>query len=154
MVEQYFNLPLTLGVVAIFVAQAFKVPIHYVATKEWDFSLLFTTGGMPSSHSAGVMAVATSVGIEVGFSSPIFAVAAMLAGIVMYDATGIRYHAGQQANTLNLLRTELKALFEQMKHPFESSSEQLKTSLGHKRIEVLIGGLLGVLLPIIVYAMI
>ena len=99
--DAYFNLPLLLGVLAIFLAQALKIPVAYIRTKKWDVQLLFTTGSMPSSHSAGVMAIATSVGLETGFNSPIFAVSAMLAGVVMYDASGIRFHAGQQANALN-----------------------------------------------------
>ena len=109
---------------------------------------------MPSSHSAGVMAVATSVGIEAGFNSPVFAVSAMLAGIVMYDATGIRFHAGQQANALNLIVEDLKMYFQEIKRPTKHHNIKLKTSLGHKRIEVLGGGLFGALFTFIIYMLI
>ena len=152
--DAYFNLPLLVGVLAIFLAQALKIPITYIQTKKWDVQLLFSTGSMPSSHSAGVMAVATSVGLEAGFNSPIFAVSAMLAGIVMYDASGIRFHAGQQANALNLVREDLKMYFQEIKRPTKPHEIELKTSLGHKRIEVLGGGLFGALFTFIVYAII
>ena len=152
--EAYFNLSLLLGVLAIFFAQALKIPIAYIQTKKWDVQLLFTTGSMPSSHSAGVMAVATSVGLETGFNSPIFAVSAMLAGVVMYDASGIRFHAGQQANALNLIREDLKMYFQEIKRPTTQHEIELKTSLGHKRIEVLGGGLFGALFAFFVYAII
>ena len=152
--EAYFNLTLLLGVLAIFFAQALKIPIHYIQTKRWDVQLLFSTGSMPSSHSAGVMAVATSIGLETGFNSPLFAVSAMLAGIVMYDASGIRFHAGQQANALNLIREDLKMYFHEIKRPTKQHEFELKTSLGHKRIEVLSGGLFGALFTFIVYAVI
>jgi uncharacterized protein len=151
--EAYFNLSLLVGVLAIFLAQALKIPIAYIQTKKWDVQLLFSTGSMPSSHSAGVMAVATSVGLETGFNSPIFAVSAMLAGIVMYDATGIRFHAGQQANALILIREDLKTYFHEIKRPTKQHEIELKTSLGHKRIEVLGGGLFGALFVFIVYAL-
>ena len=150
--ETYFNLPLSLGLLAIFFAQALKIPIAYIQNKKWDLQLLFTTGSMPSSHSAGVMTVATSVGLETGFNSPIFAVSAMLAGIVMYDASGIRFHAGQQANALNLIREDLKMYFQEIKRTTKHHEIKLKTSLGHKPIEVLAGGLFGALFAFIVYA--
>ena len=152
--EAYFNLPLLLGVLAIFFAQVLKVPFGYFRTRKWDVQLFFTTGSMPSSHSAGVMAVAKSIGIEVGFNSPLFAVSAMLAGIVMYDATGIRFHAGQQANALNLIREDLKLYFQEIKRPIHQHNFELKTSLGHKPIEVLAGGLFGALFTFIVYMLI
>ena len=152
--EIYFNLPLSLGILAIFFAQVLKIPFGYLQTKKWDVQLFFTTGSMPNSHSAGVMAITTSVGIESGFNSPIFAVSAMLAGIVMYDATGIRFHAGQQANALNLLIEDLKMYFQEIKRPTKHHTIKLKTSLGHKRIEVLAGGLFGALFTFIVYMII
>jgi uncharacterized protein len=146
--ENFFNLPLLLGILGIVIAQLLKVPIHYAHFKSWDFSVATSTGGMPSSHTAGVMALASSVGFEAGFNSPIFAVAAMLAAVVMYDATGIRFHAGQQAIVLN----ELKRSVQQLRNSSTSLDEQpLKTLLGHKPLEVLAGAFVGALFAWLVY---
>ncbi|MER1986857.1 MAG: divergent PAP2 family protein [Solibacillus sp.] len=149
------NLPLWLGAFAILFAQVLKVPINFIVTKKFDFSLLTSTGGMPSSHSAAVTSVATAVGFEVGFDSPIFSVAAMLAIIVMYDASHVRYQAGQHAAALNEIRNELQLFFKEIKRWPELNEEQkiqdLKTLLGHKKSEVLIGALAGISLSSFVY---
>lgn len=149
------NLPLWLGAFAILFAQVLKVPINFIVTKKFDFSLLTSTGGMPSSHSAAVTSVATAVGFEVGFDSPIFSVAAMLAIIVMYDASHVRYQAGQHAAALNEIRNELQLFFKEIKRWPDLNEEQkiqdLKTLLGHKKSEVLIGALAGISLSSFVY---
>lgn len=156
--ELLHNTPLGLGILAILFAQILKVPIYYGVTKEIDWSLLTSTGGMPSSHSAAVTSVATAVGFETGFDSPIFAVAAMLAGIVMYDASHVRFQAGQHAAALNEIRTDLHLFFNEIKRwPEKNEAEkilELKTLLGHKKSEVFIGALAGILLSISVYAFI
>lgn len=155
--ENIFNLPLTIGVMAIVIAQVLKIPIHFLKTKQWNAHMFRTTGSMPSSHSAGVMALATSVGFEAGFQSTTFAVAAMIAGFVMYDAIGIRYHAGQQAIYLNELKPTIDLFLEKVKekdnHSSKQVTKQLKTLLGHKPIEVLAGAILGVLLACCIYFM-
>ena len=155
--ENVLNLPLILGVLAIVLAQLLKIPVHYMITKKWDMQMFRTTGSMPSSHSAGVMALATSVGFEAGFQSTTFAVAAMIAGVVMYDAIGIRYHAGQQAIALNRLIQDMELLLTNLKSSnpdsYRQSAKQLKTLLGHKPVEVLAGALLGVIFASIIYFM-
>ena len=155
MLNQVFNLPLALGVLAIVLAQLLKIPVHYFITKKWDFQMFKTTGSMPSSHSAGVMALASSVGFEAGFQSATFAVAAMIAGVVMYDAMGIRYHAGQQAIALNQLIHDMNVLLSSLRSTnadaSRQSAKQLKTLLGHKPLEVLAGALLGVIFASIMY---
>ena len=155
--ENIFNLPLALGVLAIILAQLLKIPVHYVLTKKWNMQMFRTTGSMPSSHSAGVMALASSVGFEVGFQSATFAVAAMIAGVVMYDAMGIRYHAGQQAIALNQIIEDMNVLLKNLKNTnsdaSQQSAKQLKTLLGHKPLEVLAGALLGVIFASIIYFM-
>lgn len=156
--EILFNAPLWLGVFAIVFAQFLKVPIYFLATKTINWSLLTSTGGMPSSHSAAVTSVATSVGFETGFDSPIFAIAAMLAGIVMYDASHVRYEAGQHAAILNEIRHDLQNFFREMKRwpnlNEEQKIEDLKTLLGHKKSEVFIGALTGIVLSIVTYQLI
>ena len=140
---------------AIVFAQLLKVPINFIITKKIDWSLLTSTGGMPSSHSAAVTSVAAAVGLETGFDSPTFAVAAMLAGIVMYDASHVRYQAGQHAAVLNELRHELQLFFKEIKRWPEMNEQEriqdLKTLLVHKKIEVLIVGLAGIVLSIAWY---
>lgn len=151
------NTPLWLGVFAIILAQILKIPINFIVTKKIDWSLLTSTGGMPSSHSAAVTSIATAVGLETGFDSPTFAVAAMLAGIVMYDASHVRFQAGQHAAVLNELRRDLQLFFKEIKRWPEMNEQEkiqdLKTLLGHKKSEVLIGGLTGILLAVTWYAL-
>lgn len=84
------NTPLILALFAVVFAQVVKIPIHFIADRKLVLGLAFSTGGMPSSHSAAVTALTTSVGIEHGLDSPYFAIACVLSIIVMYDATGIR----------------------------------------------------------------
>ena len=102
------------------------------------------TGGMPSSHSAGVSALAISVGYQVGFHTPAFAVALMFALVTMFDAQGVRRAAGRQAVALNKLIDELY-LKGQM------NQERIKELLGHTPVEVLVGAALGGMIAVVVY---
>ncbi|MBM7694420.1 acid phosphatase family membrane protein YuiD [Peribacillus deserti] len=149
------NFPLLASLFAIFFAQFIKVPIHYIALRKLDWSLLNSTGGMPSSHSAAVTALATGVALESGLNSNVFAVAALFAIITMFDATGVRRQAGEQAAILNKLVIDFgkftaEAKNWQQKGPKEKQKE-LKTLLGHKPIEVFFGGLTGIFLTLILY---
>ena len=96
---------------ATVVAQALKVVLVLLTERRWAFDRLLETGGMPSSHTAAVAALAVSIGIDEGWASPYFAVAAVFGSIVMYDATGIRRAAGMQAELINELVDELGHLF-------------------------------------------
>lgn len=155
-IELLQNTPLWLGIFAIVFAQILKVPINFIVTRKFDWSLLTSTGGMPSSHSAAVTSIATAVGIEAGFDSVTFAVAAMLAGIVMYDASHVRFQAGQHAAVLNEIRHDLQLFFDEIKRWPEMNGqekiEDLKTLLGHKKSEVFIGGLAGIVLAVVWYS--
>lgn len=152
------NTPLLLSIFSILFAQFIKVPIHFAFTKKLDWSLMTSTGGMPSSHSAAVTSLATAVGFETGLDSPTFAVAAMFAGIVMYDASGVRYQAGQHAAIINRMRNELAVFFRKIKHwPEKDENEkiqELKTLLGHKPSEVFSGAITGILISIIFYTLV
>ncbi|MBM7631967.1 divergent PAP2 family protein [Geomicrobium sediminis] len=153
--EIIYNYPLWMAISAIIVAQLVKVPIAFIATRKVDFSLITSTGGMPSSHSAAVTALATTIGLEYGFNSTFFALSAMFAIIVMYDATGVRRHAGYHATMLNQLMNDFNKFMHEAKnwqHKEEvEKREELKELLGHKPIEVFFGALLGILLAIFVY---
>lgn len=125
------------------IAQTIKMTLAWRKTHQFDFHYFISTGGMPSAHSAAVSALATSVAIRLGLDSPIFAVALVFAIIVMFDAQSVRRAAGQQARLLNKIVAEL---FKE--HHF--SKQKLAELLGHTRLEVLFGALLGVLVALIV----
>ena len=113
--ELFYNFPLLSSLIAIFFAQFVKVPIQFIATKEWDWSLVTSTGGMPSSHSAAVTALSTGVALEHGLNSALFAISAVFAIITMFDATGVRRHAGEQATVLNQLVLDFNRFVEEAK---------------------------------------
>ena len=125
--------------VAWFIAQSYKVITSLVVEKKLIIKRFWETGGMPSSHSSTVSALATSVGIVYGTATPLFAVSIVLAVIVIHDAAGIRRAAGKQASVLNRLGDTLSNLFDG-----RFSEEKLKELLGHTPVEVLIGTLLGI----------
>lgn len=131
------NISIWAAVIAWTVAQAIKMTRGFIQTRDIDFRLLFSTGGMPSAHTAMVCALATSVGLRAGFSSALFAVALALAAIVMFDAQSVRRAAGQQARLLNQIVHEL---FKE--HHF--SEQKLGELLGHTRLEVFAGLATGV----------
>ncbi len=149
------NFPLWAALIAIAIAQFIKIPLQFLANRTWQWSLMFSTGGMPSSHSAAVTALSTAVGLREGFSSSAFAIAAITGIIVMFDAAGVRRHAGMQAVVLNKLVEEFNHLLEGMKsfkvRPKQEKAKKLKELLGHQPIEVLIGGWLGVIVAMLVY---
>jgi len=133
------------GLLAVLVAQLAKIFTFYFKTKEIDFEYLFTTGGMPSSHSAGVCALTTSVGLIEGFDSMLFAVSGGYALVVMHDAAGVRKKAQDMAKLLN------KIIADFYKSDLKTKSAQLKELLGHTPKEVFAGLVLGVVVSIIVH---
>lgn len=143
---------------AIIFAQFIKIPIQYAVTRELDWKLFSSTGGMPSSHSAAVTSLTTAVAYEHGVGSTIFAVSTMFAVITMYDATGVRFQAGQQALTINKMRTDLQLFMNETRDwankKEEEKIEELKTLLGHKPSEVFMGALTGIAISVFVYNMI
>lgn len=125
------------GLTAVVIAQFLKVLTFYLKMKEIDFEKLATTGGMPSSHSAGVCALTTSAGLIAGFDSLIFAVSAGYALVVMHDAAGLRRDAGDMAKLLNQILRDF------YKSNMKTKSAQLKELLGHTPKEVIAGFFLG-----------
>ena len=122
---------------ANFIAQFYKFVVHLLVHKQINFKRLFQTGGMPSSHSAFMMAMATSTGFIAGFNSTDFAIALTMSLVVMYDAAGLRRAVGKQASVLNQIVAEIFS-----EHP-HLSSQKFRELLGHTPIEVFIGALLG-----------
>jgi len=120
-------------------AQIFKIIFNLFSTGEIRFGIMFETGGMPSSHSALITGAASGVGYQSGFNSSIFALAVAIALIVMYDASGVRKSAGIQAAEINKLSKKLDP---------QSDELLLKETLGHTKIEVIVGSLLGPLITL------
>lgn len=121
-----------------FFIQLFKVIYDLVTTKKFNFKRILGAGGMPSSHSAVVMAISILVGKEYGFDSSIFAISLIFSLVVMYDAAGVRRAAGKQASLLNKI----------VETPGLSGiqvQERLVEVLGHTPIQVFIGGLIGII---------
>lgn len=115
-----------------FIAQSLKIIINVIRHKKLDLRLIVSSGGMPSSHTSTVIAMATKVGILEGVTSTFFAIACVLSVIVMYDALGVRRQAGKHAQIINILTKDT------------DNSTKLKELVGHKPIEVLCGALLGI----------
>ncbi len=126
-----------------FIAQLLKVIHTIIKSKKIDFRRFIGSGGMPSSHSSFVTALATAVGIEEGFIGSAFAIATVLALVVMYDAAGVRRAAGQQAKILN------KIVEEWEQADFGQTDKRLKELLGHTPKEVFAGALLGIVLALL-----
>jgi acid phosphatase family membrane protein YuiD len=125
-------------IVAWVIAQFSKPLIHYVHSRRVNFRYLFTAGGMPSAHSAVVVALATRIGLDMGLSSVSFALATVFAAVVMYDAAGVRRAVSLQAQVLNRMLTDI---FEGQ----QFSEQRLRELIGHTPFEVFVGALLGAL---------
>ena len=130
------------GIEAAFTAQILKFAGHFIKTKKFDFQVLATTGGMPSAHTAGVIALACSIGFICGFEQIEFAAAFGFALVVMYDAAGLRRSAGKMAACLNKICDEVYA-------NGQMQPERLKELLGHTPVEVFGGALLGIFMSYI-----
>lgn len=149
----FTNEPLIAALCAIVFAQVVKVPIRFIFTREFVPGLVFSTGGMPSSHSAAVAALTTSLGISEGLGSPLFAASFIFSVIIMFDATGVRRQAGEHAALLNLLVKDIQTFFGEAKDWHNKKAyekrKELKELLGHKPIEVFFGVLTGIIIGII-----
>ncbi len=137
------NLVLDLSILAWAAAQVLKVIIYFARYRRLDLHYLVSSGGMPSSHSAVVCACASAVGRLNGWSSPGFAVAVVMAFIVMYDAANVRKAAGEQAKILNYIMEHWREM-----RP-EFLSKELKELLGHTPLQVVAGALLGVAIGVV-----
>ena len=120
------------------IAQFLKIVFNFFSTGKLRFGIMFETGGMPSSHSALITGTTSGIGYELGFDSSIFALSVAVALIVMYDASGVRKSAGIQAAEINKLSKELDP----------KSELFLKETLGHTKIEVMVGSFLGPLITL------
>ena len=134
----FSNRTLLCCLTAWFVAQALKIPTYLWVEKKLDWMRFFGSGGMPSSHTAFVVSLTIMTGAQEGFDTAIFAAVAAFATIVMYDATGVRRETGRQAEVLNEI---LRSVFVDGK---PISDDDLKELVGHTKVEVAGGFLVGV----------
>ena len=142
---EIFQNRILLTTLAVWVlAQTIKVILGVIKEKRFNFRWFIGTGGMPSSHAAGASALATSVGLEYGFNSPLFAVAAVFAMVTMFDAQGVRRSTGFQATILNKMMDDIywKGQIEE---------QRLKELVGHTPIEVLAGFVFGAVCAMVLY---
>ena len=130
------NKALIAGLIAWALAQVIKIPLDYLRTRQWNWALLFTTGGMPSSHSALVTSTTLAVGLYYGFDHPTFALGVVITMIVTYDAAGVRQQAGIHAQRINVI-------FEELLRGHPINEKDLRVVLGHTPLEVAGGILLG-----------
>ena len=135
------------GLVGWATAHIFKTFIFLIVNKKLNLERLFGDGGMPSGHSATVSAVALSVGLECGFNSALFAVATIIAIVVMHDAMGVRLETGKQAKYIN----EMTELIEKLSGTELSNEEKLKEFVGHTPFQVVMGGILGIVVAILLH---
>lgn len=126
------------------IAQIIKTIIHLILTKKFVAERLIGSGGMPSCHSATVCALTTSVFINEGINSPLFAISAILAIIVMYDARGVRRETGVQAKVLNELMDVIEKMGSDLNY-----DEKLKEFVGHTPLQVLVGAILGIIIALV-----
>ncbi|MEO8356565.1 MAG: divergent PAP2 family protein [Chloroflexota bacterium] len=133
------NKVLIAGLSAWLLAQIIKIPLDYLRTRRWNWALLLTTGGMPSSHSSLMTATTHAIGLYEGFASPLFAIAVAITMIVIYDAANVRRQAGIHAQRINVIFSELLR-----GHPI--NERDLREVLGHTPLEVVGGVLFGLLI--------
>ena len=133
------------GAAAWVCSQVIKLIIHLILNKKIVWERLVGDGGMPSSHSATVTAVAVMTGLRCGWESPIFAIAAILALVVMHDAMGVRQETGKQARVIN----NMLELINSFGRGELTPEETLKEFVGHTRRQVVIGALLGGVIALI-----
>ena len=160
------NYILNVGVLSWFTAQLLKTILVFIPTRKIIWERMVGSGGMPSSHSALVCGVTMATAKKLGYTSPEFALALTLAGIVMYDAMGVRRAAGEQAKLLNKMVIDFKIMFQMLKEEMDAlargesaptdiesrSGKELKEFLGHTPLEVLCGAALGILIAVLLPA--
>lgn len=138
----FSNAALWLPITVALGVQLYKVLADWIQTGQLNWRILGAAGGMPSSHSAMVCSLATVCGYQYGLDSAAFAISAVLATVVMYDARGVRQESGKQARVINQI---VETLF--TGHPI--TDEELKELIGHTTIQVVVGALIGIIYSLV-----
>lgn len=157
------NYPLVAAMMAIFISQVTKIPAAYFMKRPTTATLMFSTGGMPSSHSAGVTALITAIIIEHGWNSSLTAISLTFGILVMFDSMGVRRQSGEHGIIINELISDLQLLSkhlskgvsaemqEEIKEELQNDHLHTREFLGHKPIEVLGGMFYGGLISLTIY---
>ena len=143
----FSNIPLVTGGLAFLISQTSKVIIYYFKDKEFNILHFFESAGMPSTHSAMSCSMTLMIGMSEGFNSPLFAIALIFTIIVLYDAMGVRFAAGQQAVVLN-------KIIEDIYSEKVTEKEKMKELIGHTPFEVFVGGLIGITVAVLMFIII
>jgi acid phosphatase family membrane protein YuiD len=141
------NKIIIIAFIAWILNQSLKLILFYITEKRWDIRRFVGAGGMPSTHSALSICVATTIGIKEGWESPLFALAIVIAFIIMADAAGVRRETGEQAKVLNKIILEF---FREIK----LKDKRLKELVGHTPFEVIVGAFMGIVMAWILCAVI
>ena len=144
-----FNVMLETAILSNLLAQLLKIPLYYLKHGKWLWRLMLSSGGMPSSHAAFVSALAVAIALHQGVDSVYFALAFVLAAVVIYDAMGIRRHAGKHAAILNKLIADLLNLKVLKGVTDPEYQREFKELLGHEPIETFWGMLFGIAIAMI-----
>ena len=143
--DLFANKMIMAAIIGWFAAQVLKVVFVLLKDKKFDIRRFVGSGGMPSSHSAFVIALTTAVGYETGVNSPAFAICIVLSFIVMYDASGVRRATGQQAEILNKIVENFG------NENLEVTGKRLKELVGHTPVEVFAGAIVGIIVGVLMY---
>ena len=146
------NYILSVALLSWLAAQICKTIINYILSGKFEAERMWGAGGMPSAHSALVCSMFMAAAKSQGVNSPIFAIAFILAAIVMYDAMGVRRETGEQAKVLNRMISDWLSEDEDAPAYLAQNGRELKEKVGHTPFEVLSGALLGILIAVIVPA--
>ena len=141
--EVFANKSLLCALSAWFISQLLKGCFYGLRYHTWKLENFLTSGGMPSSHTASTVALALMIGFSEGFDSSFFAISAILAAVVMYDAAGVRRETGKQGKVIN----ELLSFTMRDGNPLFSNA--LKEKIGHTPLEVIMGAVLGIVCSLV-----
>jgi len=142
--DVFQNRALVTGLIAWGLAQVIKIPLEYLQTHRWNWALLFSVGGMPSSHAALLTSVTHAIGLHYGFDNPVFALGVAITMVVIYDAAGIRRQAGVHAQRINVI-------FDELLRGKPVEQKDLREVLGHTPLEVTGGILFGIAVATLVW---
>ena len=123
---------------ACILAQLLKIVFNFFSSGEIRWAVIFETGGMPSSHSSLITGITSGLGLELGFDHPVFALGVGISLVIMYDASGVRRSAGLHAVQINKIANQLN----------QADKLSLKETLGHSKLEVIVGSIFGPLITL------
>lgn len=138
------NRVLEVMLTAWLLAQVIKIPLDFLYTRRWNWALLLSVGGMPSSHSALVTSATVAIGLYHGFDNPLFALGLAITMVVTYDAAGVRRQAGIHAQRINMV-------FEELLRGHQVDQNELREVLGHTPLEVTGGVLFGIIVAVVMW---